>query len=165
MTGGRAWLPHPLLSLMLLAVWLLLSEHRGMGTLALGAVLALLIPILTRRFWPERVGFHHAVRMTRLSIRVVGDILVANLRVAGMILMPQRTIHPGFVVVPLALDNPSAITALAAIISLTPGTVSADLSLDHRQLLIHTLDARDPEALIAQIKRRYEQPLKEIFEC
>jgi multicomponent K+:H+ antiporter subunit E len=48
---------------------------------------------------------------------------------------------------------------------LTPGTVSAKLSEDRRTLLVHTLDVDDEAALVAEIKQRYETPLKEIFEC
>ena len=65
--------------------------------------------------------------------------------------------------VPLDLTNIHGITTLASIITLTPGTVSAELSDDRRYLLVHALDLQDPQALIDEIKLRYEAPLKEIF--
>jgi multicomponent K+:H+ antiporter subunit E len=68
-------------------------------------------------------------------------------------------------VLPLDVREDFTITLLASTISLTPGTVSADLSVDHRYLLIHALHVEDEAATIAQIKQRYEAPLKEIFEC
>ena len=67
--------------------------------------------------------------------------------------------------VPLSLRNEVAISLLANIICLTPGTVSARLSADHRELLVHALDCADGEALVATIKSRFEAPLREIFEC
>ena len=76
-----------------------------------------------------------------------------------------RRLRPGFVELPLDLTDEFAITLLASTISLTPGTVSADVSEDRRTLLIHALDVDDQDAMIRQIKQRYERPLKEIFEC
>ena len=64
---------------------------------------------------------------------------------------------------PLALTSPEAITVLAGTITMTPGTVSAELSADGRALLVHGLDVPDPEALVAEIKSRYEARLLEIF--
>ena len=75
--------------------------------------------------------------------------------------------QPRFVWVPLTVKNEHGIVALAAIITLTPGTVSSELSEDHRWLLVHALHCPDAEAeaaLVADIKARYEQPLLEIFE-
>jgi multicomponent K+:H+ antiporter subunit E len=63
------------------------------------------------------------------------------------------------------LRHDLAISLLANIICLTPGTVSARLSEDQRFLLVHALDCEDPQALIATIKTRFEAPLKEMFEC
>jgi multicomponent K+:H+ antiporter subunit E len=67
-------------------------------------------------------------------------------------------------VVPLEIRAPEAITTLASTITLTPGTVSSDLSDDGRSLLVHCLDAPDGDEVVAQIKQRYEARLKEIFE-
>ena len=63
----------------------------------------------------------------------------------------------------MALTSPEAITVLAGSITMTPGTVSADLAADGRSLLVHGLDVPDPEALVAEIKTRYEARLLEIF--
>jgi multicomponent K+:H+ antiporter subunit E len=67
------------------------------------------------------------------------------------------------VVIPLDLRQPEAITVLAGTITLTPGTVSADLSEDGHSLLVHALDAPDPDAIRDEIKTRYERRLMEIF--
>jgi len=67
------------------------------------------------------------------------------------------------VTIPLDLRSPEAITVLAGTITMTPGTVSADLSADGRALLVHCLDADHPDAVRDEIKTRYERRLKEIF--
>jgi multicomponent K+:H+ antiporter subunit E len=101
--------------------------------------------------------------MLRLGLRVLWDIVLSNLEVARRVLGPEARLRPGFVWVPLAVRNPYAITTLAAIITLTPGTVSAELSADRRYLLVHALHLEDPEALVRAIKARYEAALLEIF--
>jgi multicomponent K+:H+ antiporter subunit E len=67
-------------------------------------------------------------------------------------------------VVPLDLRSELGISLLANTISLTPGTVSSWLSPDRQSLVVHGLDVRDPEGLVTTIKRRYESPLREVFE-
>jgi multicomponent K+:H+ antiporter subunit E len=67
-------------------------------------------------------------------------------------------------VIPLDLRHPFSTTLLASIITLTPGTVSVNLSGDRRSLLIHGLAVADPEAAARRVKQRYERPLMEIFE-
>ena len=83
---------------------------------------------------------------------------------ARLILAGPRVLRPAFIVVPVDLKNELALSMLANTICLTPGTVSARLSPDRRTLLVHALDAPDPEAVGAAIKARYEAPLKEVFE-
>jgi multicomponent K+:H+ antiporter subunit E len=95
--------------------------------------------------------------------RVLWDIVLSNIEVARRILGPERAITPGFIWLPLDLGNIHGITALASIITLTPGTLSTELTEDRRHLLVHCFNLRDPEATIATIKARYEAPLKEIF--
>jgi multicomponent K+:H+ antiporter subunit E len=68
------------------------------------------------------------------------------------------------VVLHLRLKSELAISLLANTICLTPGTVSARLSADRTELLVHVLDAADPQAVVAEIQARYEAPLLEVFE-
>ena len=75
----------------------------------------------------------------------------------------NRDMRPAFVTVPLDIRAPEAITILAGTITMTPGTVSADLSADGRAILVHCLDTADAEATARDIKARYETRLKEIF--
>lgn len=161
----RSWLPTPGLSLLLLIVWLLLVNEVSVGHLLLGSILAIAIPRLTFRFWDRKPTVHKPMKLLLFFLRVVGDIIVANLQVARIILSPWRRSRPHFIEYPLMLEERFAITILASTITLTPGTVSANLRMDGKTLLIHALDAEDDATLIRTIRERYEQPLKEIFEC
>lgn len=159
------WLPFPLLTLVLWAVWLLLVNEISTGQVLLGALLAWALPLGTRFFWPAVPRVRSPTRLLAFMTVVLRDIVTANITVARLILGRTARLRPAFVELPLDLDTEFAITVLANTISLTPGTVSADVSDDRRTLLVHVLDVDDEAALIARIKQRYEAPLKEVFEC
>lgn len=160
----KRWLPQPLLSLFLWLVWLLLVNSVAPGHLLLGAALGVTLPLVTSRFWPDRPHIHRPWKLLRYIVVLFWDIGLANLAVARLILGPPRKLRPAFIHLPLDLQSEFAISVLASTISLTPGTVSANLSPDRKTLLLHALDADSEAAVIAHIKQRYEQPLKEIFE-
>lgn len=158
-------LPHPVLTPMLAIVWLLLNNSLAPGQIVLGVLLGWAIPLFTLKFWPEAVRIHRPLTLLHFASVVLLDILLANLKVARLILGRPRNLRPAFVIVPLSIRDDLAIGLLANTICLTPGTVSARLSSDRKSLLVHALDTDDAEALVATIKARYETPLKEIFEC
>jgi multicomponent K+:H+ antiporter subunit E len=157
------WLPHPVVSLVLFAEWLLLSMSVEPAHLLLAAALAVGVPLLLRPFAPVPVRVRAPATAVRLAVRVLGDIVASNVQVAIGILGPEKALRLRFVWVPLELRHPAGVAALAGIVTMTPGTVSADLSPDGAHLLVHALDVPDEAALVAQIKSRYEAPLKEIF--
>lgn len=159
------WLPQPLLSLSLVGLWLLLNNSVAPGQIVLGGLIALALPLFTVRFWPHRLCIRRPLTLMRYLLMLLWDIIAANLIVARLIVVPPARLRPAFIHLPVDLDNEFAIVVLTHTISLTPGTVSADLSPDRRTLLIHVLDLDDEAQLVARIKRRYETPLKEIFPC
>lgn len=159
----RRLIPHPGLSVLLVIVWLLMANSLTFGGLFLGIVIGILLPIFTAPFWPGRPDVNYRAGIAYLGL-VLWDIVVANFEVAAIILFkPNRDLKPAWLVIPIELDTPEAITVFAATISLTPGTVSSDVSACGRFLLVHALDAPDPDAEIARIKTRYEMRLNGVF--
>jgi multicomponent K+:H+ antiporter subunit E len=155
------------LSLALFITWPMLNESASAGHLLLGAALAIAIPGFTERWRPDRPRLARPGVALRLALTVLRDIVQSNLAVARLILGREERITPRFVWVPLSLTDPHAIVALAGIITMTPGTLSADLSDDRRHLLVHAFDVDDAAAqaaLVVDIKARYEAPLAQIFE-
>ncbi|PZO04988.1 MAG: Na+/H+ antiporter subunit E [Alphaproteobacteria bacterium] len=160
----RRILPHPGLSAMLVIVWMLLVNEFTFGALFLALVFGVVVPLFTSRFWPERPSIRFGADMIGYVWIVLYDILVANFQVASIILMRRnRDLRSQWLVIPLELRSPEAITTLAGTISLTPGTVSSDISGCGRALLVHALDVADPEAEVARIKQRYEARLMKVF--
>lgn len=160
------WLfPHPLLTLLLAVVWTVLQNGFSAGMAVFGLILGIIIPRITAAFWPERPGGIRAGKMISYTLMVLWDIMVANIQVAWIVLtVPNAKLKPAWITIPLDLRQPEAITLLAGTITLTPGTVSADLSQSGRYLLVHVLHTDDPDAERDGIKSRYETRLKEIFE-
>jgi multicomponent K+:H+ antiporter subunit E len=158
-------LPHPLLSLLLLLLWLLLNNSATAGQLVLGTLFAVLIPLFTSRFWPQPAYVARPGRALRFTGRVLWDIIVANFAVAQIVLGPSSAIRPVFVRVPLDIEGEFATTVLLMVISLTPGTITADLDDERSHVLVHALSEHDPDELVREIKKRYESVVKEIFLC
>ena len=160
----RRLFPHPYLSVFLALVWMLLVGKLTTGNLILGTFLGIFIPITTRVYWPDAPTMVRPGKFVVYVLVVIWDILVANFVVAAKVLFRSNaSLSPCWVSIPLDLTRPEAITILAGTITLTPGTVTADMSAHGRALLVHCLDAPDPDAVREEIKTRYEARLLEIF--
>jgi multicomponent K+:H+ antiporter subunit E len=160
----KRWLPAPLLSLALALCWLALAQSASIGNLVLAVLFGVAVPWFTEPLRPDRPRIRRAGTVLRLGAVVLKDIVLSNVEVAKRILGPEAALKPRYVWLPLRLTDPHGIVALAGIITMTPGTLSADLSDDRRHLLIHALNVDDEAALVADIQARYEAPLMEIFE-
>lgn len=161
----RSLWPHPLLTLMLMLVWLALAGRVSVGNLIMATILGTAIPLATAVYWPNRAPVRSIPRLAAYVVMVLWDIMRANVTVARIVLfMPNDRIQSRWITVPLDLREPEAIVLLAGTITMTPGTLTADLSACGRALLIHSLHAPDPDAIRDEIKTRYEARLKRIFE-
>jgi multicomponent K+:H+ antiporter subunit E len=156
----RHLLPHPFLSALLAVVWILLVGDLGLGSLVLAVLLALGIGW----FIPSTPRIIRPLALIGYIGLVIWDVIVASFQVARIILfMPKDQIKSAFIAVPIELPHGQAVTLLAGTITLTPGTLTADISNDGSVLLVHALHAPDPAATRDDIKSRYEARLKRIF--
>lgn len=159
----KRFVPFPLRSASLLACWLILNQSLHPAHWVLGALFGLTIPPALAVLTPSSTTLRRAGLALGLLAVFLKDIVVANLDIARRILGPERAIRPRFVWVPLSLTNPQGTAVFAAMISLTPGTLSVDITPDRRWLLVHAFNVDDEEALVRDVQRRYERPLQEIF--
>ena len=161
----RRLFPAPLLSLALLAIWLVLNRDYSLGQVLLGALVATLVPRLTQSLRPTPVRIRHLGVAFRLFMQVGWDVIVWNWRVLlGTLATRERLPRGGFITVPLDLRDPSGLAVLAAIMCVIPGTIWSEIALDRSALLVHIFDLADAQDEIELIKTRYERPLMEIFE-
>ena len=161
---GPGWLPHPALSVVLALVWLLLQQSLAPAHLLSAAVLALALPRLLHGFIGDSVRPRSPRTMMHLTGVVLWDIVMSNITVARLVLNPASDPQPAWVEVPLDAEHPTAVALLAAIITMTPGTVSCVIDEQRRSILVHALDCSDAADMAAQIKQRYERPLRRIFD-
>lgn len=161
----RRIFPHPLLTVLLTLVWLMLVNRFSWNSLLFGFFLGVVIPFIIRPYWPNMSRMGNPLMVVEYALVVLWDIVVANATVAYLILFKRTAdLQPAWISVPLTLRTPEAITTLAGTITMTPGTVTCDLSDEGHCLLVHCLHAPDPDAVRDEIKDRYERRLVEIFE-
>ena len=126
-------------------------------------MLGLGLPRLLHGFIGEGTLPRKPMVALRFAGIVLWDIVISNLTVARIVLLPRLNPQPAWVRIPLEIRHPSAIVLLATVITTTPGTVSCVIDDERHEILVHSLDCNDPEAMAEQIKQRYEKPLKEIL--
>ncbi|NLW97151.1 Na+/H+ antiporter subunit E [Luteimonas wenzhouensis] len=143
--------------------WWLMSERTSPGTLLMGGFLAWLMPQIAARLEREFARIGEAWILVPLGIKLFWDVIVANVTVARQVLGREEDLTPGFIWIPLELTNIHGISALTSVITITPGTLTAELSEDRSHLLVHCLDVPDPEGMVRLIKERYEAPLRRVF--
>lgn len=161
----RRLLPAPLLSAALFVMWLVLNRSLDVGHLLLAALLAVGAPALLAPLRPARPRIRRPLKITRFILAVGHDVVESNLMVfRTLVTRPGTPAHARFVRIPLDLRDPSGLAALAMVTTVVPGTVWCELARDASSLYLHVWHAPDEAAFIAFYKRRYEQPLIEIFE-
>jgi len=129
---------------------------------AIGFVLAfitlrLCIPREIRGSYYSKVG-----RAVRFSFFVVVELVIANIKMAYYTLSPLRKLKPGVLAVPLEELSDTELTILANLITLTPGTLSLDVSADRSILFVHFMHVEDPDAMRTEIKDGFERRLLEV---
>ncbi|EKF59070.1 monovalent cation/H+ antiporter subunit E [Agrobacterium albertimagni AOL15] len=157
-------IPHPLLSMALLLMWLLLNDFT-LGHLVLGSVVAIFGGWAMASLRPDKPKMKKWYLLPKLFLIVFVDIIRSNLAVALLMISGKRRKQTsGFITVPLEIEHPTALAIMAVILTSTPG--SAWLAYDERRktVLIHVLDLIDEEQWIENIKHRYERLLLEIIE-
>ncbi|HSW51160.1 MAG TPA: Na+/H+ antiporter subunit E [Bryobacteraceae bacterium] len=97
------------------------------------------------------------VQVPALFVYFLWELVLSNMRVARDVLLPVSRLRPAVVAVPLDLKSDWPITLLSALITLTPGTFSLDVSSDRRVLYIHAMHVTDVEALPSEIKSGFEK--------
>jgi multicomponent K+:H+ antiporter subunit E len=156
----------PLLTLVLVAMWLLLNNSASFAHLFLGLLLAVFFMVAAARLRPVHPRLRRLRAALPLVVTVLMDIVRSNIGVAMIVLglVRDRRVTSGFIDVPLDLRDPHGLSILAAIITSTPGTAWAGLSDDGSTLKLHVLDLKDEGEWVRAIKERYERPLMRIFE-
>ncbi len=161
------------LNLLLAIIWLILQTSFTWADFVVGMLVGFAIIGMTESAltWQrpfsdkhQHVGYAgRVITVISFSGFVIWAIIKSNLDVAWLVLNPVAEYQPGIVAVPLDIQSDLGITLLANVITLTPGTVSLDISSDRRTMYIHAINVQDPDAMRAEIKGEFERRVMEIF--
>jgi len=153
-----------LVNILLSLVWLALTGKFTAENLGLGFLIGFIVIAITARAWGKNPYAGKAWLIVKFILYIIWEIIVSSVKVAIDVLRPRITTKPGVIAIPLEKDTDLEITILANLISLTPGTLSLDVSSDKSTLFVHTMFADDIEGLRKTIKDTLERPLLEILE-
>jgi len=160
----KRWLPYRLLSVALLAAWLLLNESFAAAHILLGAARGLGGGLVLAKLQAPQGRLRRPAAVVQLLFLVLEDIVRSNIAVARIVLSPAtRQRVAGFLSMPLELRHPGGLAVMACIITATPGTSWARHDAARNIVTIHVLDLIDKSEWVRTIKGRYERALLEIF--
>ncbi|RFC54019.1 Na+/H+ antiporter subunit E [Brumimicrobium aurantiacum] len=151
-----------LLNILLAIVWVFLTGTVNAGNFAFGIVLSFLVLwIISPR---EKTGKYFVIipRIISFMFYFLYELIKANLQVAADVVTPKFYMEPGIIKYPLEAKTDLEITLLANIITLTPGTLSLDVSNDRKVLYIHAMYVHDKDKFINSIKNGFEKRILDI---
>lgn len=151
-----------LINVVLALLWMFMNSNFTVGSFFAGYLLGLLAVFIIRRFIPGRFYMRRVVAIVKLGVIFLWELVKANIDVVRVVLNPKIDIHPGFFAYPTDLEDDWEVSLLAALITLTPGTVVVAISEDHRTFYIHALNMEESETFIADIKKNFEEVIKEV---
>lgn len=151
-------------NLLLALVWVAMNGELSATNLVVGFALGFLVLFFARHVVGSPSYVMKAWQVASLFLFFVWEMFKANLRVAFDVLTPRHRMRPGLLAVPLDARTDAEITLLANLISLTPGTLSLDVSKDRRVLYIHMMYIdEDLDTERNKIKRGFERRVLEVL--
>jgi multicomponent Na+:H+ antiporter subunit E len=150
---------HVLLAL----IWCMMHNSIHPVTFIVGYLLAWastsMFKVLTR-YKPYRMNVWEGIKLFFVFIK---EMILANIQIAYIIISPSMNIRPGLIEYPLDIRNDGAIVLLANMISLTPGTLSVDISPDRKFIYVHAMVMETPDQLKQQIKNTFERRIQKML--
>ncbi|MBD2844580.1 Na+/H+ antiporter subunit E [Paenibacillus sp. IB182496] len=150
------------LNLIIAVVWMFLNNEWTAVQLIVGYALGALIMLALRRFFNHDFYLRRVWAFLLLLVLFLRELIMSNISVIRELLRPKLAIRPGIFAYDTELRGDWEITALACLITLTPGTLTLEVSPDQRTLYIHAMDIADAEELSAQIRSTFEKAIKEV---
>jgi multicomponent Na+:H+ antiporter subunit E len=151
------------MNLLLSFVWAALTGKFSYGNFIFGFTLSYIILWILNRDQNSNTYFKRVPNILGFLVFFVIELVKANIQVAYDVVTPRNYMLPGIVAIPLDAESDMEITMLANFISLTPGTLSLDVSDDKKTLYVHAMYLPDKNKFIADIKNGFERRLLEIL--
>jgi multicomponent Na+:H+ antiporter subunit E len=151
-----------LLNLILALTWAALQGDLNVTNLVIGFLVSAAVIYVFRQMFFEPRYFTKIGLGIKLVLVFFKELIKANLSVLKVVISPRLRVRSGVIAVPTELRNDVALTLLANMITLTPGTLTLDISPDRRYLFVHTLNLDDPEDVKREIRLAFEVYLEEL---
>jgi multicomponent Na+:H+ antiporter subunit E len=151
-------------NLLLALVWTVLTNSFTVFGFVSGFLIGLAALWLSQPLYGETGNyFVRIVRIVHLALYFILDLMKSSLRVAWDVLTPKDLSTPRIVEVPLDVTSDLEILLVTNLISLTPGTLSLDVSDDRKTLYVHAMFADDPEQVVSDLKNGMERMVRRVF--
>lgn len=150
-------------NILLALVWAALTGSFTLANFAFGLLLgAVALYLVREQIGPPR-SFNRGGRILSLAVLFIYELLLSGWRVARLVMSRKMDLQPGIFAYPLKVDRDFEITLLANLITLTPGTLSVDVSADRRVLFVHAIDCSDADKAVRDIRDGFERKILEAF--
>lgn len=150
-------------NILLTFTWAAITGSFSALNLLFGFVLSIFVMWVIRGEVGSQGYFSRSWRIVRLFTLFLYELVMSAWKVMVLVLSPKLDLKPGIFKFPLSLEKDMEITLLANMITLTPGTLSVDVSEDKKFIYVHAIDASDPEAARRDIAEGFERKIKEAF--
>ncbi len=154
------------LAIVLAIIWAAITGNFSLPNLLLGAAVSILALLIIRKEFASPLYLLKIKRAISLAMLFFYELGLSAYRVTVLVLSPnmKSKLKPGIIAFPLSVKSDVEITLLANLITLTPGTLSVDVSEDRKFLFVHALSVPDKQALIEDIASGFEAKIIEVFE-
>lgn len=152
-----------LFNLLLAIAWVAVTGSASLHNLVFGFLLGALALIIIREPFGSKGYLRRARLVFSLAALFLKELSLSAWKVTLTVLSPDMQLKPGIFAFPLTVTSDFEITLLANLITLTPGTLSVDISTDRHTLYVHALDCSDPEATTRHIANGFERKIMEAF--
>ncbi|MBY3175505.1 Na+/H+ antiporter subunit E [Rhizobium leguminosarum] len=152
-----------LFNLLLAIAWVAVTGSASLHNLVLGLLLGALALVIIRESFGGKGHIPRVLPVLSLAALFLKELSLSAWKVTVTVLSPDMKLKPGIFAFPLTVTSDFEITLLANLITLTPGTLSVDVSLDRRTLYVHALDCSDPETTKRDIANGFERKIMEAF--
>ena len=150
-------------NLLLSFIWVALTGNFNLTNFLFGFILSFLILWVMTGNRRANAYFTRGPKVIAFVFFFLYELIIANLQVAYDVITPRFYMKPGIIRIPLAAESDLEITLLANLITLTPGTLSLDVSEDRKVLYVHAMYVKDKDKFVAGIKNGFEKRLLEIL--
>ncbi len=151
-----------LLNFFIAITWVLITASFTPSTFVIGYLIGVLLILLTRRFFSQRLYFYRLWACIKLTLIFFKELVLSNISVAMLVLKPNLHLQPMIFAMPTVLEKDWEITLLSSLITLTPGTIVVHVSDDQRTLYVHAIDVDDVDEAIESIRDSFEKAILEV---